>query len=159
MTLRETIGLSDYKNINDEKKLDYACSVSNFEKIISSWNNKYDVYLGRLIDPKGKDLSGGQWQVLGLARTYFYNTDFIVLDEPSASLDPITEEKIFNNMIELSSNKSAVIISHRLSNMLCTDRILVLENGEIVEEGSHQQLINKNGKYAKMFKMQSEKYS
>jgi ATP-binding cassette subfamily B protein len=96
--------------------------------------------------------------MLGLARAYFHETDYVILDEPSASLDPITEDRIFEQLYRLSEGKSATTISHRLSNTTLVNRILVLEDGRIFEEGSHFDFLRKNGKYARMFKLQANRY-
>ena len=103
-------------------------------------------------------LIGGQWQLVGLARAYFRDNEFMILDEPSAALDPIFEDRIFAQLYDLSKGKNAVIISHRLSNTTLADKILVLDDGHIVERGSHFELLKQNGKYAYWFNLQASKY-
>ena len=100
LPLREAIALSDFAEVNNDRKLLAACKRSGFDAVIRDWEDGLDTYLGRTLADDGKSLSGGQWQLLGLTRAYFREAPIIVLDEPSASLDPITEHRIFNqNMI------------------------------------------------------------
>ncbi|MBP1588472.1 MAG: ABC transporter ATP-binding protein [Clostridia bacterium] len=159
LPLRETIALSDFENRFDDDKLNKACDISGASTIIRDWEKGYDSVLGRHYADDGKDLSGGQWQIVGLARAYFKESKFMVLDEPSASLDPISEDRIFEQLYHLSEGKSSITISHRLSNTILADKILVISNGHIVEQGSHFDLLKKNGEYARLFKLQASKYT
>ncbi len=158
LPLREIIALSSFDDRNNDELLDKACIQSGAIKIIDQWENKYETILGRYYADDGKNLSGGQWQIISLARTYFQRSDFVVLDEPSAALDPIEENKIFKRLYDLSENKGSIIISHRLSNTVLADKIIVLEDGKIIETGSHKELIMLNGKYAQYFNLQASKY-
>ena len=106
----------------------------------------------------GIDFSGGETQKIGIARIMYRNTDFIVMDEPSAALDPISEQKLYEMLDELSRQKTLIVVSHRLSSVKNMDRILFFEDGQIVEDGSHTELMQKNGKYARMFKVQAKRY-
>lgn len=114
--------------------------------------------LGRYYADNGKDLSGGQWQLVGLARAYFKDSEYMILDEPSAALDPISEDRIFEQLYHLSEGKSSVTISHRLSNTTLADKILVIGDGHIIEQGSHFELLRQGGKYAELFHLQASKY-
>ena len=156
--LREVIALSDISQVNNDARLTAACEESGFSKVIETWGNGFDSYLGRTFVSDGKDLSGGQWQLLGLSRAYFRQSDFMILDEPSASLDPITEDALFRHLMQLSSDKGALTISHRLSNTILADSILVLEDGRIIEHGNHDDLMTLGGKYAHLFNLQAERY-
>ena len=156
--LREVIALSDISQVNNDARLTAACEESGFSKVIETWENGFDSYLGRTFVSDGKDLSGGQWQLLGLSRAYFRQSDFMILDEPSASLDPITEDALFRHLMQLSSDKGALTISHRLSNTILADSILVLEDGRIIEHGNHDDLMTLGGKYAHLFNLQAERY-
>jgi ATP-binding cassette subfamily B protein len=100
------------------------------------------------------DLSGGQWQRVALARGFVRDANVVFLDEPTAALDAKTEKALFERLIALTQDKTAVIISHRLFVTPMVDRILVLDHGRLVEEGRHDQLIRRNGVYAEMFKTQ-----
>ena len=158
LPLREIIALSDFENRNNCEKLKRACDISGASNIIKDWENGFDSVLGRYYADNGKDLSGGQWQLIGLARAYFKDSKYMILDEPSAALDPISEDRIFEQLYRLSEGKTSVTISHRLSNTILADRILVIGDGQIVEQGSHFDLLKQNGKYAHLFNLQAEKY-
>lgn len=158
LPLREIIALADFGSRFDDKKLKRACDISGASDIIQGWEQGFDSILGRYYADNGKDLSGGQWQLLGLARAYFKDSEYMVLDEPSAALDPISEDRIFNQMYHLSEGRSLITISHRLSNTTLADRILVIGDGHIVEEGSHDTLLKQNGMYAHLFHLQADKY-
>lgn len=158
LPLREIIALSDFDERFNDKKLDLACDKSGVDKIITDWSDRYDSILGRQYADSGKDLSGGQWQLVSLARAYFKYSEFVVLDEPSAALDPISEDKIFEQLYRLSENKTSVTISHRLSNTVLADRILVIKDGSVIEQGSHFELLEQDGEYAHLFKLQASKY-
>ena len=107
----------------------------------------------------GIDLSGGQWQSLAIARTIYRNHDIIILDEPTSAIDPIEEKKIYDIFNQISKGKIAIIITHRLGFVKNADRILVMEKGRIVEDGSHKELVARNGLYAKMLLEQMSWYN
>lgn len=158
LPLREIIALSDFDERFNDEKLKYASDISGVTDIIKDWEQGYDSILGRYYADNGKDLSGGQWQLVGLARAYFKDSNFMILDEPSAALDPISEDRIFKQLYDLSKGKSSVIISHRLSNTTFADKILVIDDGHIIEQGSHFELIKQHGIYAHLFNLQASKY-
>lgn len=158
LPLREIIALSDFDERFNNEKLKKACDISGASAVIKDWENGYDSVLGRYYADNGKDLSGGQWQLVGLARAYFKYSEYMILDEPSAALDPISEDRIFEQLYHLSEGKSSVTISHRLSNTTLTDKILVIGDGHIIEQGSHFELLKQNGKYAELFNLQASKY-
>lgn len=141
--------------------LDQACERSGFSAVLQTKGADYDKILN---DPmciqleNSFNLSGGEWQKLALARTYFRNSAFYIFDEPSASLDVFAEEKIFEDFSRLSERKTAVLISHRLSNMRFCSKILVLDEGTIAEQGSHEALLAKHGIYARLFELQASRY-
>ena len=114
----------------------------------------------KIFDKKGVELSGGQQQKLAIARALYKDSPIVILDEPTAALDPIAEADIYNRFnTTLAGGKTAVYISHRLSSAVLSDRIFVLGNGTILESGSHQQLMEQNGEYSKMFTLQASGYS
>ena len=117
-------------------------------------NTIYSREFGR----EGAVLSGGEGQKVAIARVFASNADIYILDEPTSSLDPIAERNINNLIIEKSEDKTIIIIAHRLSTVVDTDRILLIEYGKIVEEGTHQELIAKHGKYYEMFNTQAMLY-
>ena len=158
LPLREIIALSDFVERFNDEKLKKACDISGASEVIKDWENGYNSVLGRYYADNGKDLSGGQWQLVGLARAYFKDSEYMILDEPSAALDPISEDRIFEQLYRLSEGKSSVTISHRLSNTTLADKILVIGDGHIIEQGSHFELLKQNGKYAELFNLQASKY-
>lgn len=158
LPLREIIALSDFDERFNDEKLKKACDISGASEVIKDWKNGFDSVLGRYYADNGKDLSGGQWQLVGLARAYFKDSEYMILDEPSAALDPISEDRIFEQLYHLSEGKSSVTISHRLSNTTLADKILVIGDGHIIEQGSHFELLRQNGKYAELFNLQASKY-
>jgi ATP-binding cassette subfamily B protein len=113
--------------------------------------------LGRRFEG-GVDLSGGEWQKIALARAYLRNAQLLILDEPTAALDAKSELEVFERFAELTTGKMALLISHRFSTVRMADRIVVLEGGQLVEEGTHQQLTALGGRYAEMFEMQAASY-
>lgn len=159
--LRDGIALSRYDERNNTPMLDQACERSGFSAVLQTKGADYDKILN---DPmciqleNSFNLSGGEWQKLALARTYFRNSAFYIFDEPSASLDVFAEEKIFEDFSRLSERKTAVLISHRLSNMRFCSKILVLDEGKIAEQGSHEALLAKHGIYARLFELQASRY-
>jgi len=118
---------------------------------------KYDQALGRRFN-NGIELSGGEWQKIALARAYMKEAQLLILDEPTSSLDARAEYTVFQRFAELTKGKTAVLISHRFSTVRMADRILVLNKGEIIEMGSHEELISKNGHYAELFSLQAKGY-
>lgn len=158
LSLRENIALSDISKRDNEKEILLACQKSRVSDFIKDWDKGIDENMTRQFDVNGKEVSGGQWQRISLARAFFRDAPVVLLDEPSAALDPIAEYEIFENFKHISKDKSAVLISHRLSSITLCNKILVLENGRIVEQGSHSELIKKQGKYAYLFGLQASKY-
>ena len=112
----------------------------------------------RAFTSDGIELSGGEWQKIAVARAYYRKASFLILDEPSSNLDAKAEERVFESFADLCVGRTGILISHRLSNMMSVDRILVLEQGSIVEQGTHQDLMGADGLYAKMYRIQAESY-
>ena len=121
-------------------------------------NATLDSHLTREFNEDGVLLSGGELQRLALARLYIKGFGLIILDEPSSALDPISEYELNKIIFNTSSNTTTIMIAHRLSNIRDADCIYLINDGEIVEQGTHDELINQRGKYFEMFKKQSEKY-
>lgn len=125
---------------------------------VSSFENGIDTILTREFDDKGENLSVGEQQKLSLARVFADPTPFVLLDEPSSALDPIAEYTMFENMIRATEGRSVMFISHRLSSAVLADRVILMENGTVAECGTHAELMQKNGRYAAMFRRQAENY-
>lgn len=148
----ENVALDE--NVDKARVLE-ALRHSGFSKELK---NGTDTELLREFDDEGIMLSGGESQKIAIARAFYKNCPYIILDEPSANLDPIAEYNLNKAMIEAANHKTVIFISHRLSTTVVADKIYVMENGEIIEAGSHAELMAQNGTYAKMFTLQSEKY-
>jgi ATP-binding cassette subfamily B protein len=134
-----------------------AARKSLADQVIQRLPKGYEQLLGRRFEG-GLDLSGGEWQKLALARAYLRDAQLLILDEPTASLDARSEYEVFQRFAELTEGKMALLISHRFSTVRMADRIVVLEDGRIAEEGSHQQLLALDGRYAGMFELQASSY-
>ena len=119
--------------------------------------DKYDQVVGKMFEG-GIDLSGGQWQKLALARTFYRDAPILILDEPTSAIDAKAEYEIFEKVQQLQKDKTVIIISHRFSTVRNADRILVLNDGKIIEEGNHQQLMKLKGVYKELFTLQARGY-
>lgn len=156
-TFKENVYFGDLTKENQEKTLKAAIDKSGASKYLSTLPKGIDQVVGKMFEG-GIDLSGGQWQKLALARAFFRNAPLLVLDEPTSAIDAKAEYEIFENVQKLEKDKTVVIISHRFSTVRNADRILVLDNGKIIEEGNHQSLMEKDGLYAELFNLQAKGY-
>ena len=157
MTALENIAVGRVEAMGDLESLKSAARKSLADQTIERLPLGYDQMLGRRFD-QGVDLSGGEWQKVALARAYLRDAQLLILDEPTAALDARSEFEVFHRFAELTAGKMALFISHRFSTVRSADRILVLENGRITEEGTHDQLSRMGGRYAEMFEMQASSY-
>jgi ATP-binding cassette subfamily B protein len=157
MTARENIAVGRIEFLPDFQRIRSAAHESLADGVIEKLGGKYDQMLGRRFDG-GVDLSGGEWQKLALARAYLRDSQVLILDEPTAALDARAEFEVFERFNELTVGKMALFISHRFSTVRMAERIIVLENGSIAEEGSHDRLMAKSGIYAEMFELQAASY-
>ena len=157
-TLRENIRLSNIRKQYEDLQIIDVCKRSGVDEMIDGWEKGLDTYLYRLFEEDGRELSGGENQKVALARTFFRDGDILIMDEPSSSLDPESEYKLFRKMVELGEGKGIIMITQRLSNVDIADRIIVIENGELLEQGSHTELINKKGRYAELYRLQADTY-
>lgn len=157
-TLRENIALADLGQEPSDLLIDTALSNAHFKEILNSSPKRYDVSITRYFDPEGIELSEGQFQKLALSRVFFRRNTVLILDEPSSSLDPLSEKELFDSIKELSNDKITIFTSHRLSNVVLANRIIVLENGKIVEDGTHENLLKNNKRYSELFRYKNEKY-
>ncbi len=157
MLARENIGLGKVDLLADNARIQAAAAKSLANTVIDSLPHQYDQMLGRRFSG-GSDLSAGQWQKIALGRAYMRDAQLIILDEPTASLDARAEFEVFQRFAELTRDKMAVLISHRFSTVRMADRILVLEEGRITEQGSHAELLALNRRYAELFNLQAAGY-
>jgi ATP-binding cassette subfamily B protein len=157
MTARENIAVGRIEFLPDEEKIRSAASQSLADGVIDRLAHQYDQMLGRRFEG-GVDLSGGEWQKLALGRAYLREAQVLILDEPTAALDARAEYEVFERFNELTTDKMALFISHRFSTVRMAERIIVLENGSIAEEGSHERLMARGGTYAEMFELQASSY-
>ena len=157
MTARENIAVGRIEMPHAPDEIEYAAEKSLAAGVIAKLRGGYDQMLGRRFEG-GVDLSGGEWQKLALARAYLRDAQLLILDEPTAALDARSEMQVFERFAELTEGKMALLISHRFSTVRMADRIVVLEGGHLVEEGSHAQLMALGGRYAAMFEMQAASY-
>lgn len=156
-TARDNIGVGRIEAREDQERIDLAAEQSLADSVIAKLPKGYDQQLGRLFK-KGRDLSGGEWQKVAIARAYMRDAELIILDEPTAALDAKAEAEVFARFKNLAHGKSAVIISHRFSTVRMADRILVLDNGAILEAGTHEELLARKGRYAELFELQAAGY-
>jgi ATP-binding cassette, subfamily B, bacterial len=157
LTAEENIAVGQIRGQRDRSRIELAARKSMADGVVSRLPEGYDQVLGRRFEG-GVDLSGGEWQKLALARAYLRDAQVLVLDEPTASLDARSEHDIFERFAELTEGKMALLISHRFSTVRMADRILVLEDGRIAEEGSHAELMASAGRYSEMFELQAASY-
>jgi ATP-binding cassette subfamily B protein len=157
MLAKENIGFGRIDDVGDQDRITESARKSLADGVIRFLPARYDQMLGRRFDG-GVDLSAGQWQKIALARAYMRDAQVLILDEPTASLDARAEYEVFQRFADLTSGKMAVLISHRFSTVRMADQILVLEDGRIVERGSHQQLVALGGRYAELFELQAAGY-
>lgn len=157
LTAQDNIGFGNLPEREDLSKIELAAENAGAKETIAKLESGYQTMLGKVFDG-GTDLSGGQWQKIGLARAFMISAPILILDEPTAALDAIAEYELFQRFRELTRGKMTFFVSHRFSTVLLADRIVVLENSQIVEVGSHSELLEKDGLYAKMFRLQASSY-
>ena len=157
MKAGENIAVGNIDLVGDQSIITEAAEKSLADGVVDTLPKKYQQILGKRFSD-GVELSGGQWQKVALARAYMKDAQLLILDEPTSALDARAENEVFLRFSELIEGKTAVLISHRFSTVRMADRILFLENGQIKELGSHEELIAQNGKYAELFKLQAKGY-
>ena len=155
--LKENIGVSQVDALGDEARVREAARRSLADSVAARLARGYDQMLGRRFDG-GVDLSGGEWQKVALGRAYMRDAQVLILDEPTASLDARAEYEVFLRFAELTQGRMAVLISHRFSTVRMADRILVLQGGELVDQGTHEELVARGGLYAELFSLQAAGY-
>jgi len=158
VSFADNIRFGDLRREGSVENVVHAAKQAGADKVAEELPQSYDTQLMRYFDRNGIELSGGQWQKLSVARAFYSDADILILDEPTASLDPLAEQEIFRRFDELRKDKTTIFVSHRLSSATVASKIVVLEYGRVIEEGTHRELIDKNGKYALLFRTQAERY-
>jgi ABC-type multidrug transport system fused ATPase/permease subunit len=158
-TAEENIRFGDVRCDHNDKEIIDAAKFGNAHEFIEELPAGYKTPLTRMFEENGIELSGGQWQKLSVARAFYKNSDVLILDEPTASLDALAEQEIFDQFAELSRGKISIFVSHRLSSAVTADKIVVLKNGMITEEGTHSELMAKRGDYELLFSTQAQHYT
>ncbi|MCW3080785.1 ABC transporter ATP-binding protein [Segetibacter sp.] len=157
MSVNQNIAVGNIAEVGNAQLIQSSSEQSMAHPLIERLPNKYEQMLGRRFN-NGIDLSGGEWQKIALARAYMKDAQLLILDEPTAALDARAEYEVFQRFSELTKGKSAVLISHRFSTVRMADRIVVLEKGQLIEIGSHEELLEKEGRYAELFRLQAMGY-
>ena len=158
LTAKDNIGFGNLPERKDEEQVFQAATDAGATAVIDGLDDGYDTVLGKMFDG-GVDLSGGQWQKIGLARAFMSQAQVLILDEPTAAVDAIAEHDLFERFRQLTKGKMTFLVSHRFSTVRMADRIVVLENGEITEVGTHDELMANEGRYEEMFRLQAESYT
>ncbi len=158
VNVRENIEFGELERDAGEKEVRLAAEQSSASAFIEAHPNGYDTPLMRYFEDNGIELSIGQWQKLSIARAFYSDSDIIILDEPTASLDAIAEQEIYNQFDRLREDKTTIFVSHRLSSATVANKIIVLENGAVIETGDHEELMKKHGVYYELFSTQAKRY-
>ena len=154
ISLKENICISNVNTEIDFNTFREFCKKNGID--VNEFDSGEDTILSREFD--GMELSGGQWQKIAIARGIFRDSPLIILDEPTSAIDPLEEMKLYNKFLKICDGKTAVIVSHRLTSVQIADRIIVMDNGSIIENGTHEELLALNGLYSKMYHLQKETY-
>ncbi len=157
MSFAQNIAVGNIDELDNRILIRQSAEKSLAHLLAEKLPDQYDQALGRRFN-NGIELSGGEWQKVALARAYMKEAQLLILDEPTSSLDARAEYEVFQRFAELTKDKMAVLISHRFSTVRMADRILVLDKGEIIEMGSHEELLEKKGRYAELFMLQAKGY-
>lgn len=158
MTVAENIELGEINREHKRAEVEYAAKQANATEYIGRLPVGFDTPLMRWFEDEGIEPSTGQWQKLAIARAFYSDSDFLILDEPTASLDPMAEQEIFNQFDSLRKDKTTIFVSHRLSSATTADKIVVLEYGQVLETGNHAELMASHGRYYELFSTQAKRY-
>ncbi len=158
ISLKENVAVGMIENFNDEDYIDKAIEKGNLRDVINKLSNGIDTILGKEYDKAGEDLSGGQWQRVILSRAYMGDPYVLILDEPTAAIDPIEEMRMLNQFKDIVEEKTALLISHRIGFARMSSRICIMDGGCIIESGTHEELLKLGGKYYELFTSQEQLY-
>ena len=157
LTIAQNVASDNGEDI-DRQRVRQCLSLAGLWEMVDGLPRKEDTPLGRGVLDDGIDLSGGERQKVWMARAFYKEASILILDEPTAALDPLAEQEIYEKYVQMSEGKTSLFISHRLASTRFCDRIVLLENGRITEQGSHEELMEKNGAYAGLFEVQGRYY-
>ena len=157
-TVAENVMFGEIDAKRDDEKISHAVKAANADDFIERLPDKYETPLMRIFEREGTELSIGQWQKLAIARAFYSDSDVLILDEPTASLDAIAEQEIYSQFEQLRKDKTTIFVSHRLSSATTASKIIVLEYGELIEMGTHKELMAKEGRYYELFSTQAKHY-
>jgi ATP-binding cassette subfamily B protein len=157
LSLAQNIALGDLDLADDQMRIIAAAQKSGADEFIDKFPEGYKTKLGRVFY-EGEEISGGQWQKIALARAFLREDPFIIMDEPSSALDARAEYELFERFAKMAEGRAAILISHRLSTVRMADTILMMEQGRIVERGTHDELVARGGAYARLWEMQAKNY-
>ncbi len=158
VSVSENVAFGDIRRPVDEAAIRAAATQAKADEYIADLPDGYETPLMRIFEQNGIELSGGQWQKLAIARAFYADADVLILDEPTASLDPMAEQEIFNQFDTLRHGKTTIFVSHRLSSATMASKVVVLEYGRILEEGNHYDLMAQRGRYYELFSTQAKRY-
>jgi len=158
LKVRDNVGLGSVDHRDDEPRIARAVERGGATEVVASFGAGLETQLGRWFK-EGVELSGGQWQKVALARAFMREeADILILDEPTAALDAEAEHAVFERFQALARERTTIVISHRFPTVRMADRIIVLEGGQLLEEGSHAELVALGGRYAQLFSLQAKGY-
>jgi ATP-binding cassette subfamily B protein len=158
LTVRENIGFGNLHELENMARIRQAADMGGAAELIEGLPRQYETFLGRVFFEESKDLSGGEWQKIGLARAFMRDVPLLILDEPTAALDAFAESAVYNRFAELTKGRTTIFVTHRMSSVRTAQKILVLKDGRLIETGNHDELMVQGGEYASMFKLQAERY-
>ena len=158
-TVGENIRFGDVGREHNPEAVIDAARRSGADAFIGAFDSGYDTPLTRMFEDSGRELSVGQWQKLSVARAFYKNSEILILDEPTAALDPLAEQEVFNQFESLSKGKIAVFVSHKLSSAVTASKIVVIDGGTVAEVGNHEELMALGGRYCELFSTQAKRYA
>ncbi len=158
VSVSENIALGDVSRPDDSEGIASAAESADADDFIEALPHGYDTPLTRMFEEDGMELSGGQWQKLAVARAFYKESDILILDEPTAALDALAEQEIFNQFAELAKGKISIFVSHRLSSAVTASKIVVISGGKLIELGTHEELMALGGEYHLLFSTQAKRY-
>ena len=158
-TVGENIRFGDVQREYDAASIATAAKRAGADGFISALQGGFDTALTRMFEDSGRELSVGQWQKLSVARAFYKDSEILILDEPTAALDPLAEQEVFNQFSKLASGKIAVFVSHKLSSAVSASKIVVIDGGTVAEVGNHEELMALGGRYFELFSTQAKRYA